>query len=103
MRKGPSAMKLTDGSDSYLIRIYRYMDAQSRKIVGTAEKTGDKGKQGFTDMDELWDILNARRRGEGRMICTSRPGTEADNNGRKGSGDLTRQQVKNTLISVSYL
>ncbi len=59
-------MKLTDGSDSYLIRIYRYMDTQSRKIVGTAEKVGDKGKQGFTNVDELWDILNARRRGEGR-------------------------------------
>ncbi len=59
-------MKLTDGSHSYIIRIYRYADVQSRKIIGTAEKVGDKGKQGFTDMDELWEILNARRRGEGQ-------------------------------------
>jgi hypothetical protein len=27
--------------------------------VGTAEKVGSKGKRAFTNLDELWEILNS--------------------------------------------
>ncbi len=59
-------MKLTDGSDSFVIRIYRYVDNHSRRIVGTAEKVGEKEKHAFTNVDELWDILNPLRGEEGQ-------------------------------------
>ena len=44
--------------DNYIIRIYRHEKGSARKIVGTEEEVGLKGKKAFTHYDELWDILN---------------------------------------------
>lgn len=44
--------------NNYIIRIYRYDREHPRRIVGTAEKVGDQGKWAFTNLDELWVILN---------------------------------------------
>lgn len=45
--------------ENYIIRIYRYEKDNPRRFVGTAEKVGRQGKQAFTTLDELWEILNA--------------------------------------------
>ncbi|OGW37564.1 MAG: hypothetical protein A2010_10535 [Nitrospirae bacterium GWD2_57_9] len=42
---------------SYIIRIYRREKHNLRKIVGIVEKVGEKGRQAFTQYDELWEIL----------------------------------------------
>ncbi len=44
--------------DSYLVRIYRKADNNPRMLVGVVEEPGVKEKKAFTNLYELWDILN---------------------------------------------
>jgi hypothetical protein len=55
--------------DNYIIRIYRQEKNNPEKLVGVLEKVGEEGKksdlrltarrQAFTNIDELWELLNA--------------------------------------------
>jgi hypothetical protein len=63
---------------NYIVRIYRSEKDNPRKLVGLVEEVGKDGRRGFTNLDELWGILNpsekeaapergkARERGKGR-------------------------------------
>ena len=42
----------------YIIDIYRGEKDKPRSLVGVIEEVGLKGKKGFTNFDELWEILN---------------------------------------------
>ncbi len=42
----------------YIVRIYRFEKDEPRALVGLVEIVGKKGRLGFTNMDELWEILN---------------------------------------------
>jgi len=44
---------------SYIIHIYRLKKGDSRSLVGLVEEVGLKGKKGFANYDELWDILSS--------------------------------------------
>ncbi len=43
---------------NYIIRIYRQEEDNPRKIVGVVEEPEIDGKKAFTNLDELWQILN---------------------------------------------
>ena len=43
---------------SYIVRVYRREKKDSRMLVGTVEKVGEKVKSAFTNIDELWEIMN---------------------------------------------
>jgi len=43
---------------SYLVRIYRRADNNPRLLVGVAEEVGVHEKKAFSNLYELWDILN---------------------------------------------
>lgn len=43
---------------SYLVRIYRKAENNPRVLVGVVEEPGVNGKKAFTNLYELWDILN---------------------------------------------
>jgi len=43
---------------SYLVRIYRKADNNPRLLVGVAEEVGVHEKKAFSNLYELWDILN---------------------------------------------
>jgi hypothetical protein len=45
----------------YIVRIYRFEKGKSISIVGTVEEVGIEGKSAFTNLDELWKILNCPR------------------------------------------
>lgn len=47
---------------NYVIRIYRFEENNPRALVGLVEEVGQKGKKGFTNYDELWEILNLYQR-----------------------------------------
>lgn len=49
--------------DSYLVRIYRRGRTDRRLLVGTVETIGVPGRKGFTDFDELREILVAAPKG----------------------------------------
>jgi hypothetical protein len=43
---------------NYIIRIYRYDNDNPKKIVGVVEEPEIEGRKAFTNLDELWWILN---------------------------------------------
>lgn len=47
--------------ENYIVRIYRHEKDYPRNIVGVVETVGIEGKKAFTNIDELWDILNPRK------------------------------------------
>jgi hypothetical protein len=47
--------------NSYIVRVYRLEKDNPRLLVGTVEKVGAQGKTAFTNLDELWEIMNAGR------------------------------------------
>jgi hypothetical protein len=44
--------------DSYVVRVYRQEKNNPRVLVGTVEKVGKRGRSAFTNMDELWEIVD---------------------------------------------
>ena len=46
---------------SYLVRIYRREEDNPRLLVGVVEEPGGNGKKAFSNLYELWDILNPVR------------------------------------------
>ncbi len=44
--------------DNYIVRIYRQEKDNPRKLVGLVEEVGVDSRLGFTNLDELWEILN---------------------------------------------
>ena len=46
---------------SYLVRIYRRANNNPRLLVGVAEEVGVHEKKAFSNLYELWDILNPLR------------------------------------------
>jgi len=48
----------------YIVRIYRHEKDRPRSIVGIVEEVGAEGKRAFTNLDELWEILNPSRDSE---------------------------------------
>ena len=43
----------------FIIRLYRFEKDNPRALVGIVEIVGKKGRMAFTNMDELWEILNS--------------------------------------------
>jgi hypothetical protein len=44
--------------DSYIVRVYRQEKKNHRMLVGTVEKVGRRGRAAFTNMNELWEIVD---------------------------------------------
>jgi hypothetical protein len=47
--------------DSYVVRIYRRGGRKSRILIGTAEVAGTEKRLGFSNIEELWEILQRRK------------------------------------------
>jgi hypothetical protein len=52
--------------DCYVVRIYRRDGKKSRILIGTVEAVGTDKRFGFSNIEELWEIL---RRRKGRDLC----------------------------------
>jgi hypothetical protein len=66
LRRFRAFLKYQDPSDtgsdlmeSFIIRLYRFEKDNPRSLVGLVEIVGKKGRMAFTNMDELWEILNS--------------------------------------------
>jgi hypothetical protein len=63
MRHALCAMLFLGGvMNSYLVRIYRKAEDNPRVLVGVVEEPGVKEKKAFSNLYELWDILNPGKR-----------------------------------------
>jgi hypothetical protein len=52
--------------DSYVVRIYRRDGKKSRILIGTVEAAGTDKRMGFSNIEELWEILQCRK---SRDLC----------------------------------
>jgi hypothetical protein len=52
--------------DSYVVRIYRRDGKKSRILIGTVGEARTDKRMGFSNIEELWEIL---RRRKGRGLC----------------------------------
>ena len=43
----------------YLIKIHRRKKNDPRRLVGVVEEVGVEGNKAFSNLDELWEILNS--------------------------------------------
>jgi hypothetical protein len=50
---------------SYLVRVYRRANNDPRMLVGVAEEVGVHEKKAFSNLYELWEILNPVRENPG--------------------------------------
>ncbi|MBI5409203.1 MAG: hypothetical protein HZA14_07545 [Nitrospirae bacterium] len=57
--------------DNYVVRIYRHKKDNPNRLVGVVEKIGDEGKKAFTNLDELWQILNPSKKVSYRQLESS--------------------------------
>ena len=71
---------------NYIVRIYRFKKDDPRGLVGVVEEAGEKGKQVFTNLEELWEILNSSTP---PPLLFSLPALRppVPGQGRKGKGD----------------
>ena len=59
----------------YILSIYRGEKDKPKSLVGVVEEVGLKGRKAFTNLDELWEILNpieretVERRMRGDINC----------------------------------
>jgi len=51
--------------ESYIARIYRWENDNSQNLVGVVEGGWSWGRMAFTNLEELWDILNFKNSKEG--------------------------------------
>jgi hypothetical protein len=47
--------------DNYILRIYRRKKHDPRILVGVVEEVGVQGSKAFSNLDELWSILNPNK------------------------------------------
>jgi len=69
----------------YLVRIYRRAENNPRMLVGVVEEIGKAEKRAFSNLHELWDILNPERKG------ANHPGNARDRKKREGAEETTSQ------------
>ena len=46
-----------DFMKTYIVRVYRLEKGKPLRLAGVIEEVGIKGRKGFTNYDELWDII----------------------------------------------
>ena len=44
---------------NYIVRLYRFKKDDPKGLVGVVEEAGGKGKKIFSNLEELWEILNS--------------------------------------------
>jgi len=47
--------------ENYVLRIYRRKKSDPRILVGVVEEVGVEGNRAFSNIDELWSILNSSK------------------------------------------
>jgi len=58
--------------DTYIIRIYRREESDPHMVVGTVEEPGIPGRKAFVNLDQLWDILNLKKKKLSKLKKKSR-------------------------------
>jgi hypothetical protein len=57
----------------YVLRIYRREKNDPRILVGVVEEVGIKERKVFSNLDELWEILNSSKAQTGKSKKPNKP------------------------------
>jgi hypothetical protein len=68
--------------NSYLVRTYRKAENNPRMLVGVVEEVGVKEKKAFSNLYELWDILNPVKKE--RMLSKRNNNSKRNQNMKEG-------------------
>ena len=58
---------------NYLVRIHRKAEYNPGIVVGVAEEVGVEGNKAFSNVDELWSILNPSKAGTAKPNKLNKP------------------------------
>jgi hypothetical protein len=75
--------------DNYIVRIYRRRENDPRILVGVVEEVGVGGNKAFTNLDELWSILNSKK-------------SETTKGKKQKKPDNHKDSLRNTPIKGEY-
>ena len=72
--------------ENYIVRIYRFQKDNPRQLVGIVESVEDekREKRAFTQLDDLWQILNSHGAEDGLQRHGEVTGGSRMSNGWKG-------------------
>ncbi len=62
--------------ESYVVRIYRCQTGSKRQLVGLVEAPRLAGSQGFTSVEQLWEILSEPKSTLRARVRAKRPDRE---------------------------
>jgi hypothetical protein len=57
----------------YVLRIYRRDKNDPRRLAGVVEEVGVEGNKAFSNLDELWSILNPSKAGTTKTKKPNKP------------------------------
>ena len=72
--------------ESYLVRIYRKAENNPRVLVGVVEAPGVREKKAFSNLYELWDILNPVK----KVLALSKKSKNSRRNNKNGVNASTK-------------
>jgi hypothetical protein len=93
---------------NYILRIYQYKKNDPHRFVGVVDRPDKKEKRAFTNLDELWDILNPGHQKESENMCEIQtPSRESRKHIRKNiswftaysKGPSSGETVNNSVIT----
>ena len=70
--------------ESYVVRIYRMEEDNPRRLLGIVEKVGIGERKIFSNLNELWSILNPKKRAAHQAEKQKLRGKKAKDNGVAG-------------------
>jgi len=53
--------------DTYIIRVHLREESNPHTLTGSVEEPGIRGKKGFVNLEQLWDILNSRKKKQSKL------------------------------------
>jgi hypothetical protein len=72
----------------YVLRIYRREKNDPRRLVGVVEEVGVAGKKAFSNLDELWEILNSSKAETAKTMKPNKPNKFNEPNELNGPNKL---------------
>ena len=70
---------------NYVVKIYCREKNDPRRLVGVAEEVGVEGNKAFSNLDELWSILNPSKAKTAKAMKPNKPNEPLN---RKAGGTL---------------
>jgi hypothetical protein len=85
---------------NYIVRIYRFKKNNPRHLLGIVEEVGVDGRKAFSNLEELWEILNVSQKDSQKkhqdrkaasLSLTGKPNSMSDDKPRMSMSSLSKE------------